>query len=338
MIFRDLQALQALVKSGTTKGAAVSVGVSQPTISRAIVEVERHFKRNLFARRHGRLVPTPAALRISQSVEQMSGILDDLQQDLDQMETEQVLRIGVSLDSNGSLIQQALRRFTSMRRGVTVRVELMSDADVSRAVSCGTIDLGLSGSPEAAEETAVEQVFNRSLCCIIPAQHRLEDAPAVTPNMLAGELLIAVRNDQPWARKVNSAFREAGVPFLHHLEVSSVPLACEFVASGMGVAFCAPFDLTKSNNPILLKPFLPEIECKLFSMMHVTGPMHQAARQFSKLVRLTNQSSENDQIAAPAVASGTLPFAGCGNPSIISQTAKAAALHHLSSAAVSGVA
>jgi len=335
--FRDLQALQALVKSGTTKGAAVNIGVSQPTISRAIVEVETHFRRQLFARRHGRLVPTPAALRISQSVDQISGMLDYLQQDLDQMETEQVLRIGVSLDSNGSLIQQALRRFTSMHRGVTVRVELMSDADLSRAVSRGMIDLGLSGSPEAAEETTVEQVFNRYLCCIIPARHRLEDVPAVTPDMLAGEHLIAVRNDQAWARKVNSAFREAGVPFSHHLEVSSVPLACEFVASGMGVAFCAPFDLTKSSNPILLKPFLPAIECKLFSMVHVTGPMHQAARQFSRLVRLTNKSSEDDGIAAPAVESEMLPSPGYGEPLVISETAKEVAVQHLSGAAVSGM-
>lgn len=337
MNFRGLQALQALVKSGTTKGAAVNIGISQPTISRAIVEVETPSRGYLFARRHGRPVPTPAALRISQSVAQISGILDYLQQDLDQLETEQVLRIGVSLDSNGSLIQQVLRRFTSMHCGVTVRVELMSDADLSRAVSRGMIDLGLSGSPETAEEIVVEQVFNYHLCCILPTRHRLERAPAATPDMLVGEHLIAVRNDQSWAHKANSAFRDTGIPFSHNLEVSSMPHACEFVASGMGVAFCAPLDLIKSSNPILLKPFLPVIECKLFSMVHVTGSMHQTVRQFSRLVRLTSKSSEGDGIVAPTVESEMLPFPGYGEPLVISETAKKVALQHMSGAAFPGM-
>lgn len=291
MNLRDMLAVRSLVIAGTTKGAAVNLGVSQPTVSRAIVEMEAHFGQQLFARHHGRLIPTAAALRVSRGAEEIGRVLHCLRQDLRTGSAEQTLRIGLSPDHSGAMVQQAVRRLTSMQHGTTIKICLMGEAELAQALVDGAVDVGLSAHPHPAEEVEVEQILSLNLCCIIPSGHRLESEQVLTPELLAGEPLVGIRADENRARQVQSAFHEAGVAFTEKFEVPSLSLACEFVGSGMGIALCPPFDLATSLHPIVVKPFNPAIEWRLFSLLHITGPMQQAARQFCRLVRLTSRKA-----------------------------------------------
>lgn len=298
MNLRDLLAVQALVTTGTTKGAAVNIGVSQPTVSRAVMEMEANFGRQLFARQHGRLVPTAAALRIGRSAAEIDTILRALRKDLDQASAELVLRVGMSPCHSSSLIHQAVRRLSALQPATTLKLFLFPEAELERALADGEIDVALSTRAHPAADVELEHLLSLGLCCILPAGHRLAEQDVVTPAMLESEAVVGVRTNESQTRQVQAAFREAGVPINERLEVASLSMACEFVSSGMGIVFCTAFDLNERQG-VIARPFAPAIECRLFSMVRTTGPMLQAARQFCRLIRLTKKAGD---AARPAPA------------------------------------
>src|SRR5256885_16706891 len=61
MNFKQLEAFQAIMLSGSTTGAAERLGLSQPGISRLLAQLEQDLGLRLFIREKGRLVPTQEA-------------------------------------------------------------------------------------------------------------------------------------------------------------------------------------------------------------------------------------------------------------------------------------
>ena len=61
MNFKQLEAFQAIMLSGSTTGAAERMGLSQPAISRLLAQLEEDLALRLFVREKGRLSPTAEA-------------------------------------------------------------------------------------------------------------------------------------------------------------------------------------------------------------------------------------------------------------------------------------
>ena len=70
MNFRQIEAFRYVMITGTTKGAANRLFVTQPAISRMITALEAHLGFKLFNRHKGRLQPTMTAIRFYKAVEQ----------------------------------------------------------------------------------------------------------------------------------------------------------------------------------------------------------------------------------------------------------------------------
>ena len=68
---REYEALRAVITSGTTNGAARLLGISQPTVSRAVSQLEARLDVVLFERRGGRLRPTAEALRLNAQLDRL---------------------------------------------------------------------------------------------------------------------------------------------------------------------------------------------------------------------------------------------------------------------------
>ena len=61
MKFRQMECFRELMVAGTVTAAAKALGISQPSASSLITNLERELGFALFKRTKGRLVPTPEA-------------------------------------------------------------------------------------------------------------------------------------------------------------------------------------------------------------------------------------------------------------------------------------
>ncbi|MGI4795409.1 MAG: LysR family transcriptional regulator [Janthinobacterium lividum] len=294
MELRDLQALSALVKLGTTKSAALGIGVSQPTISRAVMQIEAHFGKQLFTRHRGRLLPTADAFRISESVEEIAGVLDFLQSDIGREEKGRSLRIAVTAGLGQQVLRPAILQFASMYPGIAVSISQVESGMLAGSLTRGELDLGLSVGPEIGEDLHMDILVRGALCCVVPKCHALGRRERIKPEHLRGETLIGIGGDRKVARLVDRMLQDSAVDVCSMIDVSCAHLACELVAGGMGIALVPnhPELLRPWASSIQVKPFHPAIEWNLCSTMPRSGSMQQTARQFCKLLQKTGPGTD----------------------------------------------
>ena len=78
MKLRQLEALRAVVASGTTTQAADLLGLTQSAISRLISQLETELGLNIFDRRHGRLRITPEGQHFYDVVKKVLSSVDQI--------------------------------------------------------------------------------------------------------------------------------------------------------------------------------------------------------------------------------------------------------------------
>ena len=69
MNVKQLEAFKAIMRSGSTTAAAARLDLSQSAVSRLLTQLEAELGLELFAREKGRLIPTPEAIGLLDSVE-----------------------------------------------------------------------------------------------------------------------------------------------------------------------------------------------------------------------------------------------------------------------------
>jgi DNA-binding transcriptional LysR family regulator len=77
---RQLEAFRAVMIARSTTGAAELLDVSQPAVSRLIVQLEASLELTLFDRSSGRLAPTPEALLLHEEVERTVVSVDKIRE------------------------------------------------------------------------------------------------------------------------------------------------------------------------------------------------------------------------------------------------------------------
>lgn len=78
MNYRLFEVFHAVMLSGTVSGAAAELGVSQPSVTKSIKQLETELGYLLFDRISGRLQPTPAALVLLKETERARSAFEDL--------------------------------------------------------------------------------------------------------------------------------------------------------------------------------------------------------------------------------------------------------------------
>ncbi|MGI4795411.1 MAG: LysR family transcriptional regulator [Janthinobacterium lividum] len=294
MELRDLQALSALVKLGTTRNAALGIGVSQPTISRAVMHIEAHFGKQLFTRHNGRLLPTADALRISESVEKIAGVLDFLQDDIRREDKTRSLRVAVTGGVSPQLLRLAILRFVAIQPAISVSIRQMDHATLSQRLAKGEIDVGLSVISEKGKDLCAELLVSTTLCCVLPRRHALSRRSCIEVEQLRGETLIGISDQSEASRLVRDVLRDVSSSTYPSFEVSCAYLACQLVAGGLGIGIVPehPELLRHWDDEIQVRPLHPAIVSKLYAVTQRTGRMQQVIEQFCGLIRKAGAGAE----------------------------------------------
>ncbi|MCX7143472.1 MAG: LysR family transcriptional regulator, partial [Proteobacteria bacterium] len=113
MKIRQMQALRALVQTGTTSGAAQLLHMTQSAASKLVTQLESELGVHIFDRLHGRLVMTPEGKAIYEDVDRILSAIDDLRaktQDIGALNGG-AIRIGAMPALGYGLVPLAVKRF-----------------------------------------------------------------------------------------------------------------------------------------------------------------------------------------------------------------------------------
>ncbi|MBY6153793.1 LysR family transcriptional regulator [Vannielia litorea] len=269
---RQIEALMAVVETGSVSRAAVMLRISQPAASKLIAHLEEDAGMQLFERSSGRLVPTERGMRLYEEADRIFGSVDQLARAVDRIRREEKgqLLVGIMPGLAGPFMARVLRGFREKHPDVFVSVETRSSQFLADWLISRRLDVGFLITRVEHETITTEPVQNPPMICLLPPGHPLCAKKTLTPLDLEGVPFIGFGATSLTRRRINAAFEQEGCFPNVVLDATTGQNVCEFVVNGFGVTITDALVAESAIGRVEVRPFKPEIR----SDLHISWPTH----------------------------------------------------------------
>ena len=289
MNFKQLEAFQAIMLSGSTTGAAERMGLSQPAISRLLAQLEEDLALRLFVREKGRLSPTAEAYALLHDAQVLMDSAQCFRRHAEQLRLggfkRRLLKVAVPSTLATTLMPVLAKRFMQAHPDVVLEVLSGSYNDTERALLSRDADIGLVRLPMEMQGLSTRASLDSEAVCIMPRGHALEGLAEVSPTDMIDVSLILLGRQRQIRHDIDMAFRQRRVQPRVVLEVHSISEACAHVAQGLGVSIVNA--LLAQHCPyeaITSRPFRPRIAYQLGIATVSNAPASPLHDTFTRLL------------------------------------------------------
>jgi LysR family cyn operon transcriptional activator len=173
LAIRHLRYFLAVAEAGSFSRAADRLGISQPSVSQQMRDLEASLRVSLFQRRGKKILLTPSGLVFQ---EHARGVLRQLENFLQELhrapeELRGSLRVGVVPALNVPLMPELLGRFAADHPGISLVVEEISSTDIETALEEGRMDVGLGFVTRHSPNLRYERLSTDEFALVVPEQH-----------------------------------------------------------------------------------------------------------------------------------------------------------------------
>ncbi len=277
---RLLEVFGAVMLHRTTVDAALELGISQPAVSLAVKQLEKQLGFTLFERRSQRLVPTGEARNLFARIEPILLQLSSVETHVQDLRNGTVgnLRIMATPPLGHSVVPRVLRGYLASRPAVTVHYDVRRMEHVIEEVEFGSAELGLVLGLESHQAVEVRVLRSEHMVAMVPADHPLAAAEAVTPADCAAHGHIGLDQVSRLGVLLRHAFQTRDVPYLPRVIVRYCHTSAVLASVGMGVAIVDRFTATSMvDHGLVARPFLPEISVGVCLLTRRDTPLSRLA-------------------------------------------------------------
>jgi DNA-binding transcriptional LysR family regulator len=240
---RQLEALAAVIETGTVTAAATRLRVTQPAVSNLIANLERATGLVLFRRERKRLQPTAEARILYAEIEKIFHGATHIARVASEIRALKSGSITIACLPSFGLheLPRIIARYLNTKPNINIVLQVRDSPKVVEWAIAQQIDLGISklGSDHPAVQS--ELLIETSGVCVLPNGHRLAGRASIAPADLEGERFVSLGWEDRSRHLIDQVFDRAGV--VRHLTVETQlsEVACSFVESGTGVSVVDPF-------------------------------------------------------------------------------------------------
>ncbi|NEJ19884.1 LysR family transcriptional regulator [Rhizobium leguminosarum] len=292
----QLQALIAVREAENFTLAARRLGLAQPTVHRAVTQLEEEAARPLFERTSYGIVATRAAGTLAQAARLAFAELAQAEVDLAETLSEEAGRIviGAMPLSRSFVLPRAIAEFRKFRPNTPIHILEGPYADLLAGLRRGEIDFLIGALRDPAPIGDVEQrfLFTDTLVVVAGSNHPLAARSELSVEELAAYPWIVGQRGTPIRRHFDALFEGLGRPPTSIVESSSLILMRELLNGtdhlgcisylqaqaelSRGLLKALPLDLSHTARPIGLT-------------LRVNWMPTRAQEQFLKLVSSNEQ-------------------------------------------------
>lgn len=234
---RDLEWLVALADHQHVTDTAAVLGISQPTLSRALARVEDELGARLFERVSEGLVVSPDGELVVAGARDVLGRYQQLLLELgSRLDPERgVVRLAFLDSMATSLVPRVLRDFHQEAPKVRVVLTQEPAHHIQRDLDHGVVELAITSvRPEG--DYGWLPLQEERLVLVVPPSHRLRSRRRVDLSDLVDEELVTTPVGFGYREHINRLFAEAGVAVPVSFESADLATIEGLVAAGLGVA------------------------------------------------------------------------------------------------------
>ncbi|TAJ23450.1 MAG: LysR family transcriptional regulator [Planctomycetota bacterium] len=287
----ELRHLRYFLEAADTQNvsrAAERLGVSQPSISQQIKDLERALGVQLFHRLGKRIRLTPAGEDFRVHAQLVLRKLEHSVESLSQLE-QQVrghLHVGVVPAFNVPLMPTFLGTFHARYPRAGITVHELPVSEIETGLESGKIDVGLGLLLHTASTIEYETLSVDRFALLVPPHHALASQKTVKVADLEGHLLVLLPERYPMRRVQNEMFEHARVrPRIAEVDSSEVILRA---ITTMGAATLMPHMIFRDRPELGLRAieFEGRIPSLDFGLVWLVGADKSSiARAFADIVR-----------------------------------------------------
>ena len=291
-----LQALRAVMESGTVTGAAARLGRTQPQVSRLIAELEQDVRLTLFSRAKKRLVPTEEgrafyaqALRVLDQVDELPAAVRKIR-----AEGERHLDLSCQSYIAQALLPEAIAAFAKSEPRFSFSVEIRSREEMGRWSADPPYDLAIVALPIDHDLLIRCDAFAMArVVAVLPRGHRLAHRKSINAAELAREPFIALTSSTVLRKEIDRMFLELGEHLTIRGEASVGMAACQMVAHGLGVTLADPLEARYvSSDEVVVRDLKPELNFTYGFLRSATAPPSELNLRFADCVAKTAKSRD----------------------------------------------
>ena len=298
---RHLEIFRAVMKTGSVSGAARTLSVSQPAITKTLQLLEARVGLRLFMRMKGRLQCTPEAEALLPEIERLFGSLDSVDHLTSELRDGYAGRITIASSATltSSLIPAAIQRFRASRPRIRFDIRALASRHVIEEVRNNQVDLGVLDFPLGGEDFEAHELCCGEIGCVMRIDDPLAERDCIGPADLWNENLIGFGETTFTGASVHEAFRAANVPCQISYTTNQTFAAYALVQGGAGIAIVDPFPLLSGAfSDLVIRPFRPTIEIRPRIILPRTRPASQVSRWFlEEMVQVTTDLVATSKLA-----------------------------------------
>lgn len=247
---RHLRAFLAVAQQGTFTRAASMLGVSQPTLTVQIRQLEDALGVKLFDRNNRRVALTAAGRDLVTPLERLVLDFDAIAARSQELTSHRrgIVTVAALPSIAASLLPRAIASLTAEHSGIVVRVRDMTADAIVESVKAGDADVGLGSVMRPDADLFVRPLFTDRLCAWIPADHALARRQRIAFAELTRWPLVLTSRDSSVRQLIERSAERQRLPIQIAQEATYMSTAIGMVAAGLGVGIL-PESTIGANAP-----------------------------------------------------------------------------------------
>lgn len=243
---RHIQAFLAVAEQGTFTRAASQLGMSQPTLTVQIQQLEASLGVRLFDRTNRRVSLTAAGRDLVGPFERLIVDYEAIGHRARDMASHRRGVVTVaSLPSIASgLLPRAIAALTAVHSGLLVKVRDMTADAIVTAVKSGEADVGLGSVMRPDSDLRTRPLVTDRLCALVPATHPLASRQRVSFASITRWPLVLTSRDSSVRQLIDRSAQQRRLPMQVVQESTYMSTAMAMVAAGLGVSILPESALT----------------------------------------------------------------------------------------------
>lgn len=282
---RQVEFFKAVMEQGTITGAAASLRISQPAVSKALSALEGEIGFPLFQRTQNGLVPTVEARAFYTEVERsFSGLryLSSVAGDLMALKHGRLV-VGVIPALSVRWLPSVVVRFIDRFPEANLTFEAFSSPHMAQLVGQGRIDIGLCQTSTNDPAVVRTPLFDIEVGAVLPVGNKLAAKTQIGLEDLASQTLISLSRADVISRQVDGLSADTGINLLRRIEVSLGSTLCNLVAEGAGIGLVDAETYHCCQSPaVVWRPFRPFVSMPISLLQSQRRPPSRMEREFIK--------------------------------------------------------
>jgi LysR family transcriptional regulator, low CO2-responsive transcriptional regulator len=215
MTLTQLEAFVLVARLGSVKGAARSLGVSEPAISGALASLRQQLGDKLVERCPTGMELTPGGRRLVPIASQMVGLAVEAEAAIRKARgAPESLRVVATSDVAESVAPALIAAFSSKSRAVDISLGVCSTEDMAAVLQERLADVGIGPalSSDGFPRLESSPLLRFRLIFVVAADHHLAPAASIEPQALARETWLVGRDGDDKRSPVRRLLVQLQVP------------------------------------------------------------------------------------------------------------------------------